>query len=128
MPSILAPVIAGAVLAALAGGTVASVTMTQARTDQGKEAAHVQNMTSDLQHCQTDLVMDAGFTVGRYTQADAANTVAACKVTTGTVLTVQVSADGRNFTLVATSDAAPDYTVVADSAAGGAAQVTAKGT
>jgi uridylate kinase len=119
MSSILATAVTGLVLTTALVG--ASVTMTQAQADQGKEAAHSHNMTSDLQHCQTDLVMDAGFTGGRYTQADAAATVAACEVTAGTVLTVHVSADGRNFTLTASSDAVSG-TLVADTATGGAVQ------
>lgn len=125
MPSVLASsAIATAIVAAAITG--ASVTMTQAQADQGKEAAHLQTMTSDLQHCQTDLVMDAGFTAGRYTQTGAASTVAACKVTPGTVLTVHVSADGRNFALTASNDAVSG-TLVADTATGGAVQAVGNG-
>lgn len=116
--------VTGVVLAtALTGATIG---MTQAQADQGVEASHVHNMTSDLQACQTDMMVDVGFTRGHFSQDAATSTVAACEVTQGTVLTVKVSADGRNFTLIASSAAAPNFNVVADTAAGGGAQVVVK--
>ena len=54
--------------------------------------------------------MSAGFTAGRYTQAGAASTVAACEVTEGTVLTVHVSADGRKLLRI---DSEQGFTVCA---------------
>lgn len=110
----------GAVL--LAGGGVA----TQETYESYVEDAHVQNMTSDLQMCQGDLIYESGFTRERFTQAAAADTVAQCKVTPGTALAVQVGPDGRNFTLTASSASAPHFDVVSDSAAGGGAEVIEK--
>lgn len=104
------------------GGAV----LTQELIDRGTEAGHIQNLTSDLKLCQADLAYEAGFTRGRFTQAAAAATVDRCDVTEGTVLTVKVSPDGRNFTLTASSEAAPNYDVVADSSAGGGANVVSK--
>ncbi len=125
MPSILASsAIAGAVLATAITG--ANVAITQDQADQGKEAAHVQNMTSDIQHCQADILSEAGFTRGLFAQASAATTAAHCAVTPGTVLTVRVSTDGRHFKLIATSEAVTHFDVAADTAAGGAVQVTEK--
>ena len=108
--------ISGVILLAGAGGYV----VTQETFDQGMEAGHLTNMTSDLKMCQGDLIYESAFSRGRFTQSAAAATVAGCKVTDGTVLSVQVSPDGREFTLVASSKSAPNYVVVSDSAGGGA--------
>lgn len=114
--------IVGALVLASAGGFV----VTQEIYDTGTQAAHVTNMTSDLKLCQADLIYESGFTRGRFTQAAATETATNCKVTPGTVLTVQVSQDGRNFTLVASSEAAPYYNVAMDSTAGGGAEIVEK--
>jgi hypothetical protein len=104
------------------------IVMTREMSDRGEAKAHEQNMTADLQTCQSDLIYQAGFAGGRFTQNSAASTVAKCLVTPGTVLTVRVNADGRNFSLVATNEAAPNIKVIADSTAdGGRAHVTAIG-
>lgn len=85
-------------------------------------------MTTDIPFCQAEMVSEAGFTRGLFTQASAAAVVAAeCKVSPGNVLTVKVSADGRHFKLVATNKAVTSYKVVADTAVGGAVQVTERG-
>ncbi|MCO4263723.1 hypothetical protein NG697_12455 [Pseudarthrobacter sp. MDT3-26] len=116
----IANTLVGVLLAAGVGSGV--LVMTQEMVDQGEEMAHTTVMTSDLQACQGDLIYNAAFAGGRFTQSGAAATVAECKVTDGTVLTVKVSPNGREFTLVATSDEAPNYKVVSDSATGGGAE------
>lgn len=114
----------------LIGGalTAGGVVVTQDMADQGFEAGHIQNLTSDLKLCQADLVYEAGYARGRFTQEAAADTVSRCDVSPGTatVLKVKVSPDGRNFTLVASSDSAPNYDVVADTSTGGSAIPTKK--
>lgn len=107
----------------LAGGVCV---VTPEMFDQGMEAGHLTNMTSDLKMCQGDLIYESAYSRGRFTQSAAAAAVAGCEVTAGTVLSVQVSPDGREFTLVASSESAPNYVVVSDSAAGGGAEAIAK--
>lgn len=111
----------GAIL--LAG---ASYVVTQETYDQGMQAGHITNITSDLKMCQGDLIYESAFSRGRFTQSVADAAVAACEMTDGTVLSVRVSPDGREFTLTASSESAPNYVVVSDSAAGGGAEVIAK--
>lgn len=126
MPSTL--VTTGIVTALLLTGTAgATITMTQEQADQGKEAAYTINMTSDIQNCQTDLIADAAFTGGIHTQNAAATAVAECQVSEGTVLSVRVHSNNRDFTITATSAAAPNYTVVSDTAGGGSIQTLEKG-
>jgi Flp pilus assembly protein TadD len=123
--TLIATGIAGALLVTAVAGV--NVTMTQEQADQGVEAAHIINMTSDIQNCQTELVSEAAFNRGIYTQSSASTAVAQCEVTSGTVLSVRVHSNSRDFTITATSAAVPTYTVVSDTAAGSAVQVIEKG-
>jgi hypothetical protein len=115
---------AAAVLAtALAGYTV---TMSQEQSDEAQQVGYTINMTQDIQNCQLEMVADAAFTRGIYTQGSASAAVSDCMVSEGTVLAVQVNSNSRDYSITATNAGAPNYIVVSDTAAGGAVNTIAK--
>ncbi|KRF03237.1 hypothetical protein ASH00_15745 [Arthrobacter sp. Soil782] len=93
---------------------------------QRKEAAFTINATQDVQNCKLELVADAAVTGGVHTQESASAAVAECVVSAGTVLSVQMNPNGRDFTLTATNAGAPNHVVVSDTAAGGAVTTVEK--
>jgi predicted RNA-binding protein with EMAP domain len=117
--------IVGALLLAGTAGT--TITLSQTQVDQLQEAAFMTNATTDIQNCKLELAADAAFTGGVHTQNSASAAVSDCVVSAGTVLSVRMHPNARDFTITATNAGAPSYTVVSDTAAGGSIQTIEKG-
>ncbi|WP_018771454.1 hypothetical protein [Arthrobacter sp. 162MFSha1.1] len=88
--------------------------------EYGTTEAHKYNLTQDISNCRLELTADFGFTGGHRTQAAASTELAACKVSPGTSLTIQVAPDGYDYTITGTSTDLPGYTATMDTKAGGA--------
>ncbi|KIC68727.1 hypothetical protein [Pseudarthrobacter phenanthrenivorans] len=87
--------------------------------EDGINKAHLHNLTADVENCRLELTADFGFTGGHRTQAQASAEVAACKVSSGTLLTVRVAPGGYDYSITGTSVDLPGYTATMDTAAGG---------
>lgn len=92
--------------------------------EYGTTEAYKHNLTQDISNCWLELTADFGFTGGHRTQAAAATELAACKVSPGTSLTIQVAPDGYDYTITGTSTDLPGYTATMDTKTGGAIVMT----